>query len=151
MQEYVAATRHYLKRAVLFALKAHDGDYWGEQPYAAHLYMVADEARELEPDNMALQAAAWLHDVIEDHPELSDQVKKEFPEIYESILAVSRREGESYDEFIDRILATYDPFVIRLKYCDMMVNLYNNPKQSLRERYERNIKKLEKAVINSFQ
>lgn len=140
-----------LQKAIQFGCKVHADDLWGTLPYATHLALVAVEARQIEDENPNLEAAAWIHDVIEDHPEYTEELKREFPELYEIVTIVSRVEGETYDEFITRILDSYNLAAIELKLADMRVNLFNGPRESLRKRYEKNIVRLENAVMNLNQ
>lgn len=140
-----------MRRAIRFGCKVHAQDSWGDFPYATHLALVAVEARNIEEENPALEAAAWLHDVVEDHPEYTEELKDEFPELFEIVSIVSRVDGETYDDFITRILETYNLTAIELKLADMRVNLSNGPRESLRKRYEKNIGRLEHAVMNMTQ
>lgn len=140
-----------IDRAIKLAARAHKDDKWGDHPYMLHLALVANEARSIAPEFPILEAAAWLHDVIEDHPEFKEEVAQDFPEIYPIVLTVSRIEGETYDEFIHRILDSYYDDAIILKLADMRVNLGNDPRGSLRNRYEKHIKTLEKRVATMWQ
>lgn len=140
-----------IDRAIRLAARVHAGDKWGEHPYMVHLALVANEVRTIAPEHPILEAAAWLHDVIEDHPEYTEEVRRDFPDIFLTVLQVSRTAGESYDEFIQRILDSYDDLAIMLKLADMRVNLGNGPKASLRERYEKHITTLEKRVAAMWQ
>lgn len=135
-----------VNRAIILANKAHSRDMWGDNPYATHLALTAVKIREVTPGVPMAEAAAWLHDVVEDHPEYASQVREEFPEVYEAVVNVSRKDDESYDEFIDRVIGTKDRLTISLKYADMSVNLSNNPRESLRKRYEKNINRLSEAL-----
>lgn len=140
-----------LKRAILLAAEAHSSDSWGVFPYLTHLALVAEEVRAMRGNDYKLLVAAWLHDVVEDHPEYADKIKEEFPEVYPIVLMVSRREDESYSEFIARIIDSHDEDAIVIKTADMRVNGGNSPRESLRKRYENNIVKLEKVLLNFSQ
>lgn len=140
-----------IDRAIRLAARVHGDDKWGEHPYMVHLALVANEVRTIAPEHPILEAAAWLHDVVEDHPEYTEEVRRDFPDIFLTVLQVSRTDGESYDDFIQRILDSYDDFAIMLKLADMRVNLGNGPKESLRARYERHITTLEKRVAAMWQ
>lgn len=136
-----------LTKAVALAAEAHRDDLWGKEPYMTHLYLTLIEAMNLlKNDDMDVFCAAILHDVIEDHPEYAEKVKEGFPNIYESLLIDSRRDDETYDEFIQRIIGSGDRIAIIVKLCDMIVNLSNDPPGRLVERYERNIGYLFKEV-----
>jgi (p)ppGpp synthase/HD superfamily hydrolase len=149
-----ALVKDTISRAIKLASSAHKNDKWGELPYTVHLALVANEIRLICPERPILEAAAWLHDVIEDHPEYAEEVKNEFPEVYDIVRMVSRVEGETYSEFIQRILDSYDDDAIMLKLADMRVNLGNlaeSSKVGLRERYEKHIGSLEKRVSTMWQ
>lgn len=143
-----------IARAIKLGSTAHKDDKWGELPYTVHLALVASEIRSIAPEYPLLEAAAWLHDVIEDHPEFTEQVQREFPEIYPIVRMVSRVDGETYSEFIQRILDSYEDDSIMLKLADMRVNLGNlaeSSKAGLRSRYEKHIGSLEKRVSTMWQ
>lgn len=140
-----------VQRAIRLGCKVHENDSWGEFPYSVHLSLVALEARLLAPENPLVEAAAWLHDVIEDHPEYTETVKNEFPELYEIITIVSRNDSETYEEFINRVLDSYNLAAIQLKFADMTVNLNNGPRESLRTRYEKNIVLIQRRLQNMEQ
>jgi (p)ppGpp synthase/HD superfamily hydrolase len=146
-----AEVKETIVRAIKLAARAHGDDKWGEYPYMVHLALVANEVRSIAPQWPILEAAAWLHDVIEDHPEYTDEIRRDFPEIFPIIRAVSRSEDESYDNFIQRILDSYVSSAIMLKLADMRVNLGNNPRGNLRKRYEKHIVTLEKRVGTMWQ
>lgn len=140
-----------LQRAIRLGCKVHENDSWGEFPYSVHLSLVALEARLVNHENPLVEAAAWLHDVIEDHPEYTEQVRTEFPELFEIVSIVSRQEDETYDEFVTRVIDSGNLAAIELKYSDMRVNLNNGPRESLRQRYAKNIGRLEMAIQNMYQ
>ncbi len=49
-----------------FAIDAHGGQLYGDKPYAYHLQKVAEVLSDFGYTEDKWQAAAWLHDVIED-------------------------------------------------------------------------------------
>lgn len=49
-----------------FAIDAHGDQMYGNQPYAAHLNAVAEVLLDFGFSDDTWQAAAWLHDVVED-------------------------------------------------------------------------------------
>lgn len=138
-------------RALVYGIKAHENDKWGVYPYSTHLALAALEARRLDPELPELEAAAWLHDVVEDHPELTEEVKELFPTLFDAIVIVSRKSGETYREFIQRVIDSNNALAIRLKFIDMTVNLGNDPNPKLRQRYEENISRLQIAVQSTYQ
>lgn len=133
-----------VKKAILLAAEAHAGDKWGEYPYMAHLALAADNARQMSSD-VDVECAAWLHDILEDHPEYAERVEEEFPELVKSLQLDCRDRKVSYNDYISRIIASGDKIAIVVKLADMQSNLFNNPKESLRKRYESQIDRLELA------
>ncbi|MFJ5773368.1 HD domain-containing protein [Streptomyces sp. NPDC093094] len=104
------------------ARAAHEGqtDKAG-RPYAEHLAAVARGVRELGGDADQI-AAAWLHDAVEDDAlsqrwlagaSLSGRTKA-------IVLAVTKRAGESPEEYAGRILAT--PGALLVKRADLAHN-----------------------------
>lgn len=147
------------QKAILLASEAHANDAWGDKPYMAHLALASDNVVQImnaagfvnsyEYEDMV--QAAWLHDVIEDHPEFENRVREEFPKIYESLLLVARDRDDTYAEFIQKIIDSNDEVALVVKIADMRSNLNNNPPANLRKRYESNIEKLENALRNYYQ
>jgi hypothetical protein len=140
-----------LQAAIKLAGEAHANDKWGDYPYMVHLALVASELRELEPDNIKVQCAGWLHDVIEDHPEYSERIALEFPDLYESLLIDSRKPDESYDDYLASVIASHDEIAIKVKWADMKVNMGNQDPNKIWGRYRRNFPKLESALPALYQ
>lgn len=147
----MSTTRNHA--AINIAIDAHIEDTWGDKPYMTHLALTAYKATQIlaevgidDVDDFV--SAAWLHDVIEDHPEYEDQIREEFPELIDSLLLVSRDKKGTYAEFIKKIIDSGDKIAIVVKLADMTTNLSNNPPANLRKRYEKNIDKLKAAVQN---
>lgn len=90
----------YFAAAYFLALKAHEGqtDKAGKD-YIEHPIRVADKF-----DCYTFKTAAILHDVLEDTWVTEDLLRKLFPKvIVDSVVLLTRKEGESYGEFIDRM------------------------------------------------
>ncbi len=56
-----------IERARALALAAHGDQRYGQEPYRAHLEHVEEVVRRY-PHSVAMRAAAWLHDAVEDTP-----------------------------------------------------------------------------------
>lgn len=119
-----------LIRALEIAVSAHDGqrrkdfnDPAGESlPYIIHPLRVAARLR----GNLKSYLAALLHDVIEDTDVTEAQLRQEIPgDIVDAVLALSRQPGETYDQFITRVLK--HPFAWRVKLADVEDNLKGLP------------------------
>lgn len=104
------------------ARAAHEGqtDKAG-RPYAEHLRAVADGVRARGGDDEQI-AAAWLHDAVEDDA-LSEQWLNEAALSHRTkdiVRAVTKRPGETPEEYAARILAT--PGALLVKEADLSHN-----------------------------
>ncbi|AXE26403.1 phosphohydrolase [Streptomyces globosus] len=104
------------------ARAAHEGqtDKAG-RPYAEHLAAVAEGVRS-RGGSPEQQAAAWLHDAVED-----DALSREWLDsaalpqaVKDMVLAVTKRPGEPLEEYTARILAT--PGALLVKEADLAHN-----------------------------
>ena len=108
-----------IEDAILLAARAHRGqvDKAGE-PYILHPLRVM-----LRLKDEADRIAAVLHDVIEDtgitEESLRDQGYSE--EVLGALDALTRRQGESYADFIERVAG--NPLARRVKLADLADNL----------------------------
>ncbi len=105
--------------ALQIATKAHEGqkDKSGYE-YIMHPIRVAERCKDTRAKIVAL-----LHDTIEDTFVTTDYLRKQgFPdEIIEGVLSVTKREGESYDEFVRR--AAENPLGKEVKKADLEDNM----------------------------
>ncbi len=105
--------------ALQIATKAHEGqkDKSGYE-YIMHPIRVAERCKDTRAKIVAL-----LHDTIEDTFVTTDYLRKQgFPdEIIEGVLSVTKREGESYDEFVRR--AAENPLGKEVKKADLEDNI----------------------------
>lgn len=108
-----------LNKAMMIAIEAHKGmNDKGGNPYILHPDAVASRVKPIKQ-----KIVAWLHDVVEDSELRFDDLRKEgFPEdIIEALMAVTRREGETYAEFCER--ASENEIAIDVKIADIRENL----------------------------
>ncbi len=121
-----------------FVRKAHDGqrDKIG-RPYVEHIERVADRVaaklgalRErgvtIEPAQaQEIVTAALLHDVIEDCGLVADDLLNlGCPDaVVDTVLTLTRRKGEAYPEFIERIAASGNLGAMLIKLADVDDNL----------------------------
>jgi (p)ppGpp synthase/HD superfamily hydrolase len=109
-----------LERAIQIAAQAHAGQTnKADEPYVRHPLRVMDHV-EGEPARIV----AVLHDVLEDCPAwTADRLRVEgFSEgVLEALLAVTRREGEDYFDFVRRAAA--NPIGRRVKLADLADNI----------------------------
>ncbi len=108
-----------LENAIAFAARAHAGqqDKAGE-PYILHPLRVMLRCA-TEDERMA----AILHDVVEDCGVTLDDLRRAgFPaEVVRAVDLLSRREGEAYEAFIERLRP--DPLARRVKLADLEDNI----------------------------
>lgn len=102
-----------------WALKAYGGKIdKGGKPYILHpLRLMA------RLDDPTSQLVALLHDVIEDSPITADELREAgFPEsVVAAVVVLTRRKGESYEAFIDRVRVS--PLARKVKLLDIEDNL----------------------------
>jgi (p)ppGpp synthase/HD superfamily hydrolase len=108
-----------LERAIEIAASAHRGhvDKAG-QPYILHPLSLM-----LEFDDLDAMMVAVLHDTVEDSTLTLGDLKEEgFSEtVVAAIEALTRREDESYDDFISRLAS--NPLARRVKLADLEHNM----------------------------
>lgn len=101
------------------ALKAYGGkvDKAGK-PYILHPLRLAARL-----DDQISQSVALLHDVIEDSDTTEDDLREDgFPEsVISAVVALTRRKGESYEAFIDRVRV--HPLARKIKLLDIEDNM----------------------------
>ena len=103
-----------IEKAKEVAAEYHEGmtDKYGN-PYMEHLERVADRVREMEYDFVdetseieMYVATAYLHDIIEDTDIKAQELYKVFSEeVVKAIFRLTREEGMTYAEYIERILS----------------------------------------------
>lgn len=126
-----------LNKAIEIAAHAHSGQVdKGGNPYILHPLRVM-----LAMENEVERICAVLHDVIEDSDVTFDDLRGEgFTEDIITVLdCLTRREGESYDEFIDRVLI--NKIACRVKLADLSDNMnlarIKNPDRADKARIEK--------------
>jgi (p)ppGpp synthase/HD superfamily hydrolase len=152
-----APVRDLVDRAQVLVSEAHRGqlDKQGRDYYQHHLALVAAILRPFGPE---AEAAGWLHDVIEDTEATYDVlIEWGFPaEVIDAVDAVTRRDGETYTDLIER--AAGHPLGRLVKLADNWVNLTGlddlakvDPEAAvrLRGRYEEARVVLERSLLDS--
>ena len=121
----------------------------GGNPYLNHLYYVSDRLEEVNMKTVGL-----LHDLLEDTIITESDLKKiGFSEdIIETLLLITRKEDELYDEYIDRILESNNMIAINVKALDMENNMdlsrIKNPTPKDLSRCENKYKPQYERIIN---
>ncbi|HET6747200.1 MAG TPA: HD domain-containing protein [Candidatus Saccharimonadales bacterium] len=115
---------HLIEKAAKFAADAHEGQRYGTgDPYIMHPTQVADLARRMGYDEI-VEAACYLHDVIEDTEVGEADLRREFPDVVvDAVLAVTYT-GTSYTEKITQALR--HPVGHVVKFCDVSCNFANS-------------------------
>ncbi len=108
-----------LEDALILATQAHSGQTERNgQPYIFHPLRIMCRMR-----TETTRIIALLHDVVEDTDiTLADLREKGYSaDIVNAVDALSRRDGESYDAFIDRAAA--NPLAVHVKLADLEDNM----------------------------
>lgn len=136
-----------LEVAVELACRAHRGQRYPSpegEPYILHLLRVM-----LAVDGFRVQAAAALHDVIEDTEVTVEELGAAgLPiDVVDAVVALTHRPGQSYEQYVEQVAR--DAIAREVKLADLADNLANNkrlptsPEVVARiERYERAIRRL---------
>jgi (p)ppGpp synthase/HD superfamily hydrolase len=113
------------------------------QPYIGHPARVAGRLETKEA-----QVVGWLHDTVEDTEVTLSTIESQFgSETAAAVDAVSRREGEAWSDYLDRVAA--NPIARQVKISDLIdnSNLGRIPHVTLRDverqaKYNRALKTL---------
>ena len=115
---------NYIDRALQVAISLYDGriDKSG-RPEILHPLSVAMNFKNQEK----LFVCALLHDVIEDRLMTDIQLRLIFPDDYvDTILVLTRKEGQTYKEYIQSIIDSDDHDALEIKYFDLEDNIGRN-------------------------
>lgn len=122
------------------AKKAHEGQFRrdGVTPYIEHPAAVASRA----PKSPESQAAAWLHDVLEDtNLSAADLRAQGIPaRVVDAVEALTKQEGLSYEENLKRVAA--NELAKGVKIADMLSNLADSPTKNQIRKYAGGLLKL---------
>jgi (p)ppGpp synthase/HD superfamily hydrolase len=133
--------RPTIEDAVSLAALAHRGqlDMAGE-PYILHPLRVM-----LQMNDEAARIVAILHDVLEDTTVTSSELRQAGygEETIEAIEALSKRDGETYEELIGRAAA--NPVARRVKLADLADNMDRRRLKQTGERDEKRLERYEAA------
>lgn len=128
-----------LQRAIEIAIEAHKGqtDKAGK-PYILHIFQVM--ARGKGEDE---KITALLHDIVEDTAWTLEKLEAEgfSHKIIAALDCLTKRNGESYDEFIERVKA--NPLAIKVKINDLEDNM---DIRRLREISDNDVNRLNKYI-----
>jgi len=109
----------FLEKALMLATYYHKGqvDISG-QPYIMHLLSVASRVETVRQKTIAV-----LHDILED-TDIPEHILSVYfrSDIVDGVVALTRRGGVYYDDYIDGIMNHYDPDVVLIKIADLRHN-----------------------------
>lgn len=132
-------------QALLFATKAHgnqkrrNGNY-----YIIHPIRVAQEVR-----GEKQKAIALLHDVLEDTSVTLLEVSQLFgSEVAEAVECLTKRKGETYDDYISRVLTNKD--AVAVKIADICDNLGDSPGDEAIKKSSEAIVRLTSVTYSSY-
>jgi (p)ppGpp synthase/HD superfamily hydrolase len=108
-----------IEKALKIAVEAHAG----KVDRAGRPYILPPLRLMMKLDDDPARAAALLHDVIEDTDHTAESLNAEgIPdEVVTAVVALTRRQGESYADFVERAAA--DPIARRAKIADLEDNM----------------------------
>lgn len=139
------------KKALEFAKKKHEGQFRDEGvPYFEHIKGVMEilinETNTY--DDIVLTIAA-LHDVLEDTDCTYEELEKIFgSNIAGSVNLLTRKEGQSFDEYAKNIFENEDyPYVRKVKLADRLHNLRCLPKTNNSQKIIKKVKETERCII----
>jgi (p)ppGpp synthase/HD superfamily hydrolase len=143
-----------LEVAVELACRAHRGQRYPSpeaEPYILHPLRVM-----VAVDGFRAQAAAVLHDVLEDTEVTVEELRAAgLPiDVVDAVVALTHRPGQSYERYIEQVAC--DAIAREVKLADLADNLANNRRLpnttdvvARIERYERAIRRLRAASETS--
>ncbi|MGN0154227.1 MAG: GTP pyrophosphokinase [Lachnospiraceae bacterium] len=108
-----------LEKAIEIAVEAHRGQI----DKAGKIYILHPMRVMLRGKNEQEMIVGILHDTVEDTPITLDMLRLEgFPEeVLEAVACITKKEGEDYGDFIDRVLT--NPLAAQVKLYDIEDNL----------------------------
>lgn len=128
-----------------FATSLHQNDTWGQFPYSEYLRQVAKKASQLGLFNNAkidnLVDSSWLHDTLETHPEVNYETLSRFNMYKDTLCLLTRKSGETYTDYIQRIVDSENKEAQLVKVADLMMN-NETASESLKKRYKNALQRL---------
>ena len=138
------------KKAAFIAKLAHDATgalYKGEPYFERHVEEVAGTVAATEGATDEHVTVAYLHDIVEDTEVTLEGLSLFFDEdIVEAVDAITKREGEDYFVYIDRMKV--DDLAAFVKRADLTVNMGNDPPERLIAKYTKALGIVEAALAN---
>lgn len=141
------------QKAIDFAVHAHSGQQYGDDPYTTHLTAVRLVLDRFSVTDESLRVAAWLHDTVEDTAVTRDDVVREFGEDVSALVwAVTgigpNRKTRNADAYA-KIVQIGERAAI-LKLADRLANVEaNQPHTKHREMYRREMPSFEQMILTA--
>ena len=129
-----------LETALHVASIAHSGQKYGSEPYFERHVMDVVARTQAATDDVAAHVVAALHDVVEDTALTLDDIGFVGTRILRAVDAITRRDGETYPDYIERVLA--DDLAALVKRADLTANLAANPSPDQAARYRAALKQM---------
>jgi (p)ppGpp synthase/HD superfamily hydrolase len=143
----VEAAKAELELAIALAVRAHRGQRYPSpeaEPFIEHPLRVMLAVR-----GFRAQAAAVLHDVLEDTTVTAEELRgaELSREVVDAVVVLTRTPGQAYEDYIEQVAG--NALARQVKLADLADNLANNMRLARRpdvvariERYERAIRRL---------
>lgn len=119
------------------AARAHRGQT--DKRGRAYLEHLTEVAAAVEHAGTTAAVVALLHDLLEDTTDTDLSAYP--PQVREAVRVLTRREGEAYDAYIERVAK--NPLSRLVKLADLRLNHATAPEPRLEARYARAIARLE--------
>lgn len=119
VKESLSHTSDLESKAMTIAGKAFEGKVdRGGHPYFGHLYRVAESVHGEDG-----KTVAWLHDLLEDCPEWTEEkLREEFPfHIVDAVVAITKKDGQRYKDFIEQVCT--NELAMQVKLADLRDNM----------------------------
>lgn len=125
-----------LQKAIEFATEKHKGQMYGDKPYITHPLAVLERVKKVT-NSPYIQAAAVLHDVVEDCEVTNWDVEKVFGHGVADIVLFLTNTCNSYAAYIETVSDHQAARVVKI--ADLEENIFNctRPDQKhLKDKYE---------------
>lgn len=90
------------------------------QPYINHIFRVSQKIQSAKG-----AIVATLHDLLEDFPQWNEQSLRDIFDcsIVDAVVCLTKKKGEQYEDYIDRINSSTISFVKEIKIADLVDNM----------------------------
>lgn len=124
-----------VERAREMSKAAHAGQTYGngEDYFEKHIMEVVNEVYKYT-NHETMLSVAYLHDAVEDTDLTLQDVADEFPSLV--VFGVDDMTHDAKDDYMEYLWKIGTFSAVLVKYCDMTVNLRNNPSAKNKMKYE---------------